>query len=75
MPKRLISVLSLRHSAKWGVGVVPDPVAGITALETEAELFGRETLFVPGVRNWQSVSGSLEITSEKKHQDWGGIWA
>lgn len=74
LPKHLISVLSFRHSAKWDVGVVPDPTTGITALEIEEELFGQETLFVPGVSNWQSVSGSLEPTSKKKHQGWGGIW-
>ena len=71
MPKHLISVLSLHHSAKWDVGVVPDTTAGITALEIEEELFGQEILFVPGVSNCQSVSGSLEPTTKKKHQGWG----
>lgn len=75
VPKCLIAVLSLRHSARWDVGVVPDPTTGITALETEEELFGQETPSVPGVSNWQSVSGSLDPTSKKKHQGWGGIWA
>lgn len=73
MPKCLISILSLHLSAKWDVGVVPDQTTAITALEIEEELFGQETLFVPGVSNRQSVSGSLEPTSNKKHQGSGGI--
>lgn len=75
MPKHLISVLSLCHSAKWDVGVVPDPTTEKTALEIEEELFGQETLFVPGISNWKSVSGSLEPTSKKNQQGWGEIWA
>lgn len=37
----------------------------ITALEIEDKLYGQETLFVSGVFNWQSVSGSLEPTSKE----------
>lgn len=65
----------MHHSAKWDVRVVPNPTSEITALKIEEELYGQETLFVPSVFNWQSVSGSLELTGKENIRAGGQIRA
>lgn len=74
-PNRLIFVLSLHHSERTGCGGGTRASYWDNNSSVNWRRFGQNPLLVPGVSNGQSVSGSLEPTSKKTHQGWGGFWA